>query len=455
MDDSMREGRPRASLRGKGRQILLGQHSDEQAEEPVRQEAPQTNASSGPIDASALALTPEETEALLDFSPNSPAYEPETSLPVPSPNVPAQENWVPDWMKEFPETEAVEPISLEQEALPLGERPTQPSNTDETPYYPSSEIEDLTPTEPELWPKVPETDLVVEPQSESPSSAMVPSAIQQHQGGLVVPDNAVVEATSAPGIDDPFAPVIRRQGSRALFGTTREPDPALLNTLVDDERLKELWKQIDALHEDLISNVQGDRGSTDVYQQELLQASSLLLASRANYDDARAVVYRIRADLNRQRRVEKDVVRYRPLLLNYYLGWVIALGVLIMLKGMFTGVADAVGVTLLSAVYYPMLAGVIGSLISGYLTLERHTTKLRDFDPNHTSWYLFNPLLGGAMGLLMFFLTAIANEDLLKETATPLENAIVWLLCVLGGMNQNAVLRQLNDLWKRVGKGKD
>ncbi|HEX3051992.1 MAG TPA: hypothetical protein VHP83_15140, partial [Aggregatilineaceae bacterium] len=408
---------------------------------------------SGPIDASALALTPEETEALLDFSPNSPAYEPETSLLTRNvPEVPVQADWVPDWMKEFPETESVEMVEeTVDDALPLGERfTTQPPHTDEMPYYPSLEIEELTPTEPELLPKVPETDLVVEA-----PTAMVPSAIQQHEGGLVVPDNAVVEAAVTPAFDDPFAPVIRRQGSRALFGTTREPDPALLNTLVDDERLKELWKQIDALHEDLISNVQGDRGSTDVYQQELLQASSLLLASRANYDDARAVVYRIRADLNRQRRVEKDVVRYRPLLLNYYLGWVIALGVLIMLKGMFTGVADAVGVTLLSAVYYPMLAGVIGALISGYLTLERHTTKLRDFDPNHTSWYLFNPLLGGAMGLLMFFLTAIANEDLLKETATPLENAIVWLLCVLGGMNQNAVLRQLNDLWKRVGKGKD
>ena len=36
----------------------------------------------GPVSASSLALTPEETEALLDFSPVSPAYE--TALPLPA-----------------------------------------------------------------------------------------------------------------------------------------------------------------------------------------------------------------------------------------------------------------------------------------------------------------------------------------------------------------------------------
>jgi hypothetical protein len=225
-----------------------------------------------------------------------------------------------------------------------------------------------------------------------------------------------------------------------------------LTTLVDDARIHRLWEQIETLQEELVKQVHGDRGATDVYQQELLRASSMLLESRANYDDARAIVYRVLADLNRQRKVEVDIMRYRPLLLNYYLGWGISLAVLVLLKSMFSGVADSVGVGNLAALYYPMLLGVAGALISGYLTLDRHTTKLRDFDPIHISWYLFNPLLGGVMGLLMFLLASIANGDLLQQTASDPERAIAYLLCVGAGMYQNNVLGQLNEMVKRFGR---
>ena len=72
------------------------------------------------------------------------------------------------------------------------------------------------------------------------------------------------------------------------------------------------------------------------------------------------------------------------------------------LKQLFVGVAEAIGADIVGALYYPTLFGVAGALISGYVTLDRHTTKLRDFDPIHISWYLFNPLLGGVMGLFTF-----------------------------------------------------
>jgi hypothetical protein len=237
-----------------------------------------------------------------------------------------------------------------------------------------------------------------------------------------------------------------------LFDDTTRADRGLLNLLVDDDRIRKLSQQIEALQEDLAQNVYGDRRAADTYQKELLQASSLLMASRENYDDARAIVYRIRTDMNRQRKVEADIRRYRPLLLNYYIGWGIALVVLFLLKALFTGVTDAVGVGVAAALYYPMLLGVGGSLLSGYLTLERHTTRLRDFDPLHISWYLFNPLLGSVMGLLMFLLASIANDDLLSGTANDAENAITYLLCVVAGMNQSSVLHQLNDLLKRFNK---
>jgi hypothetical protein len=490
------EQRPRASLRGKGREILLGQRSGgeplseaEKAESPSQSPSPQRP---GRVDASALSLTPEETEALLDFSPPAPAFDAETPVPAeenapvgtaqePSPPAPgdAWPDWVDaaaggqdtahDWVERVDLGSAAsslagsesgafdtEPSSPTQPvaqrrnvgALPLAERGrASVQRQRELPYQARPEVEALIPREPERWPGEYPGEMALADSAEEQDVEAEDSA-----GGLAAPGAVVVEEPETTGLPDPFQPVLKRETSRVLFEQTSPASKKLLDLLVDDDRIRKLAGQIEALHEELAQQTYADRTAADVFQKELLQASSLLLASRQNYDDARAVVYRIRTDMNRQRKIYADIMRYRPLLLNYYSGWGIALIVLFLLKALFTGVTDAVGVGVVSALYYPMLLGVGGALVSGYLTLERHTTRLRDFDPIHISWYLFNPLLGGVMGLLMFLIASIANEDLLQETATKPEYAITYLLCVVAGMNQNSVLRQLNDLLKRFSK---
>jgi hypothetical protein len=479
VDDENNQQRPRASLRGKGREILLGQHSgadrlpdfDDSPEESEQDQALPEH-----VDPAALKLTPEEAAALLDFSPSSPAYEADQTFPVGeavpesvAPDLPpAEEGTLLDWLAEpsepdvyqvlaeesLPSEEASSPVG---EGLPLSER-DRPAVSTPQPYRLPPQVEVMVPQAPEIW-EEPAEEAV--PAAEEPADEPIGEpvltgdnelAVEEHEGGLVVPEGAVMEGTPAEGITDPFSPVYRRQPAEDLFEETSKPDDSLLTTLVDDARIRRLWEQIETLQEELVKQVHGDRGATDVYQQELLRASSMLLESRANYDDARAIVYRVLADLNRQRKVDADIMRYRPLLLNYYLGWGISLAVLVLLKSMFSGVADSVGVGNLAALYYPMLLGIAGALISGYLTLDRHTTKLRDFDPIHISWYLFNPLLGGVMGLLMFLLASIANGDLLQQTASDPERAIAYLLCVGAGMYQNNVLGQLNEMVKRFGR---
>jgi hypothetical protein len=519
VDDKNHEQRPRASLRGKGREILLGQQSGEppDTEETLPKTTPPDRApdQAKGVDASSLSLTPEETEALLDFSPVSPAYE--AALPLPTietvppapvseePPVPAPEESPPAWWEEEPPGEALidldagspdwwpgtddtssevdeevefaeMPADMESGedfsavappidaavgvhgAWPLAERSAEMiAQGDDLPYYAAPQVDALVPTEPEIWSEAMATASPVESVEPSVVFARLrrfaERATDEDEGGLVVPEGTGAERTAAPGIADPFEPVLQRQSSEVLFERTSRPDQELLKMLVDDSRIRKLARQIEALQEELAQNVYSDRGAADEYQKELLRASGLLMASRANYDDARAIVYRVRTDMNRQRKVQADIMRYRPLLLNYYIGWGIALVVLFLLRELFTGVTEAVGVGAFAALYYPMLFGIVGALISGYLTLERHTTRLRDFDPIHISWYLFNPLLGGVMGLLMFLLASIANGDLLQQTASEPERAITYLLCVVAGMNQNNVLRQLNDLLDRFGRG--
>ena len=406
MGETRGNPRTRASLRGKGREILLGVRPDSSLEAASPGTQPESQPDHEPVDPVALALTPEEAEALLDFSPMSPAYQ--TGLSLDRDDLPAPEQDMDDDPPDDRPSPGPQPA-----ARPLDQGDPSPA-----------------------------TDGVIPQEPEAPNPG----------GGLFASESASLAPSRAGGTAGQRSPVPVRPPAVSLFPGSLPPHPDLVDRLVDDERLNRLWDQIDIAQEELIRLVGGERGPTDVYQQQLLQASSMLLESRANFDDARAIVYRIRSDLSRQRKVTADIIRYRPLLLNYYLGCAIAWVVLMALKQLFVGVAEAIGADIVGALYYPTLFGVAGALIAGYVTLDRHTTKLRDFDPIHISWYLFNPLLGGVMGLFTFLLVSLANEDLLQDTASHAELAITWLVCMVGGMNQNSVFGRLNGLLKR-GRG--
>lgn len=482
----------RASLRGKGREILLGQQGDAASTEPDESSPAASSAPDSPsdaeVDAAALDLTVEEADALLDLSPDAAVYDADVTFPEPPAAMPRKSqsqaapapaeapllpddldpdatlhDWAmpdemppepaddtPDFFAGDPPRDLSDYPPLGGDAMPLAERsPEAAAQFVAQPYRAHPAVDALVPRTPEVW--IDDGgDVEPVPMGEPPYGYD-----DDHEGGAYAEDVVEPPAAARPLIPDPFTSAPERPSAGEVFAETAPADGDLLTMLVNDERIQRLAAQIDALHEEIADHFHGDQQTADAYQQELLQASGLLMASRENYDDARAIVYRIRTDMNRRRNVDEAIERYRPMLLLYYIGWGISLVVLILLKALFTGVTDAVGIETAAAMYYPMLLGVAGALLSGFMTLERHTTRLRDFDPIHISWYMLNPFLGGVMGLLMFLLASIANEDLLRESASDAEHAITYLLCVVAGMNQNNVLRQLNDLLKRFGRGGD
>jgi len=397
----------KASLRGKGREIFFGAKT---TGEDARADA---SAETAPD------LTADESAALQDL-----LTEP-SAVPSAPPTEPLP----------YPDEANAAASSERQEALPLGERvPNLPAAELSAPSEPPHpDVQALEPEMPEIW----------SGENAPPETvAVVPSG---DEGGLA----PLAEGQLA--WEDPFAHRGQRPEADQLFPETEAADPALLYMLVDDEHIRQLFTLIEQLLNELAMGCRAPSEVLDAYQKDLLHANSLLLASRENYDDARAIVYRVRGEISRQRQIEANIKRYRPLLLNYYLGWGVTLVVLFLLKALFVGVAEAVGVNTVSALYYPALFGIAGALLSGFFTLERHTSILRDFDPMHITWYLLNPLLGGVMGVLMFLLIAIANEDLLSETASFSEVIIADLLCLAAGMNQSYVLQRLDALRQRYG----
>ena len=451
MEASNHEPRRRASLRGKGRAILLGER-ELPAQRPERLDDVPPAEQPEALDPAALRLTPEEMRALFDVSAPLPALDdlpltavtdrklPPQAAPASSPpRRPAEGRAqdtaddllsdLPDWLvrpdlsDDMPvivgRSKPKQSVAPAADAQPLAERETTPPEQEVRSYQTRSEVESLTPPAPETWSGAPA------PQQPADRPLAAASAEQVAQQEVVAPAPREVPSPVTSG-----------------------PDTTVL---VDDERLRRLAQQIEALQDDLARHPIGDPQVIDGYQQALAEADRLLVASRANYDTVRATVYRIRTEVTRRRKIEADIARYRPLLLNYLVGWVIALVVLFLLKALFAGVGEAVGVPVVAALYYPLLFGIGGALLSGYLTLERHTTRLRDFDPIHISWYLINPLLGGVMGLLMFLIATLANQDLLRESASDAEYAITYLLCTLAGMNQTPILRTLHEVMRRLG----
>lgn len=417
--------RRRVSLRGKGREILTGGPPDEPPDDGV--------------DARALRLTPQEAASLWALEAASadesvaspmlledgdliPAWQqgaPEVAGDLPAASEPSDP--APDAPADLPEAE--EPVPDVEQAV-AGARDGVTGTIEQTP-----DPEDLRPYFLPEFDRIADlratTRTVEEEESRSPET---------------LPDAGTLPA---PEISGP-PPGERLPVAYGYAG---------LATVIDDEMLRRFLAQIEALQDDLAQALEFDPAVVEAWQRQLFEAHVRLVQSRANYEAARMAVVGIQTEMNRQRRVRADVMRYRPLLLNYLVGWGIGWVVLMALKSMVAGIADTIGLTLVAAAYYPALFGVLGALVGSYLALERHAIRQRDFDPLYITGYLANPLLGGAAGLLVFLAFGLANHHVLDGTTTDLERIVLWITAAVVGLNQSAILRRVAALFPRNDPG--
>lgn len=451
------EPRSRASVRGKGWEILRGGVPPVESVPAVQEGAVPPETSGEP---EAPTLSPEqraEDEAVLDWMAapelskltvsRKPAPEAgEAALPV--------EEGEPGGPVDATTALPASGAEAEYEALPsvealVKDRPLPPR------YETRPEVEALVPPGPET---MGDAGLSAEDAGatvlETGQAAEAGFAVQPMGGVLDFPegDAPIIRPQDARIDAGRLAPVTPRLPVRDLFGDAQDvrPDDELLDRFVTDERLEKLWGELEALQDRLVEQVQGDRRLTDVYQKELLQASALLLQDRANYDDVRAIFYRVRADLAREEKVSREIARYKPQLLLYlFLAFVLWL-VLMAIEPLFRQFIIGLGLEPFALMYHPTLFGMLGAIVNAYFTLNKHAIRLRDFDASHVSWYLMNPLVGLIMGLLMalVFATGIVstmNVGVLEQPEVLGQYPfLLWVLCFLAGYNQNVVLRLLD-----------
>ena len=451
MSDNPQETRPRASLHGKGWEILRGSPLPE-------------GAASGPLADEPLYSTPTTDTVPIDADSERPLESrlaaPELAKLHKSPRPAHEESQTVAGTAPVAETTASEtatagpvaPSANEYEALPPIEasNPNPPVRAPGYLIHPA--VESLTPRAPEDM-----DNLNPMPVGEADAGGISLAAVATSQPEPdVLPASDVVVRAQDFRIDSAqLVTPAARPSADDLFGQSRDltPDRALLARLVTDERLDALWDELHQAQDEVLQRVQGDRTLADSYQQELLEATALLLQNRANYDDVRSILYRVRADLAREDKVRRDIRRYKPQVLAYILLAFVLWLVLMTLEPLFRQfMADVVGLEALGLIYHPTLFGMLGGIVNAYFTLNKHTIQQQDFDPNHISWYLMNPVIGLIMGLLMtlVFGTGIVSTigigvlDANQSQMLGQYPFLLWVLCFLAGYNQNVVLRLLN-----------
>ena len=452
MSDNPQEARPRASLHGKGWEILRGSPLPE-------------GAASGPLADEPLYATPTTDTVPIDADSERPLESrmaaPELAKLHKSPR-PARE-------KPQPTTSAAEAAPAADMAAPEAATPGAPSANE---YEALPPIEASNPNPPvrapgymihpaveSLTPRTPEDldnlDSGTAGAADAGRISLAAVATSQPEPDVLPTSDVVVRAQDVRIDSAQLITPAARPSADDLFGQSRElaPDRALLARLVTDERLDALWDELHQAQDEVLQRVQGDRTLANSYQQELLEATALLLQNRANYDDVRSILYRVRADLAREDKVRRDIRRYKPQVLAYILLAFVLWLVLMTLEPLFRQfMAEVVGLEALGLIYHPTLFGMLGGIVNAYFTLNKHTIQQQDFDPNHISWYLMNPVIGLIMGLLMtlVFGTGIVSTigigvlDANQSQMLGQYPFLLWVLCFLAGYNQNVVLRLLN-----------
>lgn len=237
--------------------------------------------------------------------------------------------------------------------------------------------------------------------------------------------------------------------------------PDVLARFVTDERLESLLQDIHATQDALAGTTLTDAETIDAFQLDLKRASGLAIRDLASYEEARAILAQVRTGLAVQERVQADIARYKPQIVIYLL---LILGlwlVLMALEPLFRQfMSETLGLETLAFVYHPALFGMLGGLVNACFNLTPRLMVARGFQASQVSWYLMSPVLGLVSGLLAALLFGVAvistvSIGVLESTQTPVMGQypfLLWVVCFLAGYGHETILGLLSRIPRRSGE---
>lgn len=242
-------------------------------------------------------------------------------------------------------------------------------------------------------------------------------------------------------IRDPFfsPPRISVAGEEPL------PKDDLAAMLITSDRVNALWDEINETYDLVIDDVRGHFETTQQAIENLKQARALLLSGPENFDNAERLVIEVKARLRLEEKVRQWSRTMGTWLGVYLVVWLLLLSAASFLTKRMDIITEPFVPQLLAATWLPSLFGGLGGVIGALWILVKHIAIKRDFDPIHTPWYVVNPFLGVAMGVVTYFVLVGGGNTLLKAVGSNIElsgansSPVLLLICIIIGFNQNVL----------------
>ena len=261
---------------------------------------------------------------------------------------------------------------------------------------------------------------------------------------------------SQTAIGDPFSTQV--DTPLKLVGPDVPPDPVLEKQLITSSRIDALWNAINETYDLVINDVRGHFNTTEEAIEQLAHARELLVSGPANFDEAEELVMDVKARLRLEEKVRQWSVARGTWIATYLILWFPLLSLATFTTNNVMALNDKFKLVpeFLASTWLPAIFGIFGGAVGALWVLNKHMTKKRDFDPIHTMWYVTNPFLGGALGVVAYFLvrgggflvTQAGGSDTFN--LTPPLTVVLCTLSVLVGFNQNILWSLVDRFLKTV-----
>ena len=233
------------------------------------------------------------------------------------------------------------------------------------------------------------------------------------------------------------------------------PSQRLLDFLVTDKEVKELWKRAEKLQEDVIEDM-----DDVVIARKLLNyvrdAKNKIMADKANYEEADRALNEVAYQVSHGVR-SKTWTRWGYILLIYETVWGIVFTIALYLllsrgeSSLNLGFGTLISREDVFVALIGILSGGFGGVAGSLYALLRYFNQ-RTFNPQYNIWYYAQPVMGLLIGLFIFLFVKIGFSvtagDPGVEIGSPL---LVALLGFVAGFQQNVlydIVRQVLKLFK-------
>ncbi len=227
----------------------------------------------------------------------------------------------------------------------------------------------------------------------------------------------------------------------------------LARLLVPDQDLQRLWNEIGSLERALVER---QRISLAVVRELLTRvqtARNLLLSARDHFEEAAREVAEVRFRLLRWDRVRLwEQPRFLWWYLVLHIPVLAALAALpVLLPDLFAEAARRVllfeGLKMMDPVvlWVTVVSGGFGGVVGAAYNLFKHTSQVKDYDPDYAYWYLLYAPVGMVLAVAVFL---IGRSGFILGVQDPVLS--LYVVAFAGGFQQSLVLRWFNSILRRL-----